>query len=948
MSGFTAGLLIIAVLVALPAVVDLARRADLRRMAVRNIARRPIESALVIAGSALGTAMIVAALMVGDTFDHSIRDIARTELGEVDSTFEFESPDELTSGYVAVAAAGIANVDGIAALRSVQLAAAGPGATDNRAVEPSIWVSAVDFEQVERFGSRPEVFGLRGLTTAPNVAEVVVNTELAAELKVGVGDTISLFAATQEFPLEVAAIVEADGLGGYSDAFVSLDLAAILDPVGTETYDHLIVSHSGTVFDSTGSSDQVIDDVLSAVAPLAGEVNDFDTKGDLLRDAEAEGQELTQIFSVVGGFSVLSGVLLLINLFVMLAEERKPNLGVLRAIGWKRGTLRRAFRSEGVIYAVVAAAIGAVLGIGVGWVIVRLTRSILTNENPDSEFELLLSVRPMSLLTAGLAGVIIAMAAIWFTSWRISRLNIISAIRDLPEPATRRSRRLVLAMAALAVALGALMLGAGLSGSNAFLSILGVPIAVIGIGLVLKRRVAPTVVTGLAGAATVVWGLLFFPMMPRAMTENVDINFFLVFGVVVVAGGVAMTTVLGPSIQRVLTRGERPMVASRLAMAFPSARLFRTAVSLAMYSLIIFSLAFMAVLSSGIAMQAGEITTSTAAGHDIMVVSNGANPITVDALAEVEGVAVVSPLLRDWAEFSADFESALDSETYDMVGIESEFAQIGSPTLKSRAERFASDQAALSAVANDPTLIIVPTWFLTDDGTGPTIGSTVTATTAHGTSTFELVGVTQNDYAWSGPWLAAEAVRVLQPEAQTRRLYVQVEPGSDSAAVASTIESRFITNGADAEPFSERVQRFVDTDLGFFSLLRGYLLLGLVIGIAGLAVSLFRAVRERRREIGMMRAMGLPDRGVRNWFLTEAIFVSLLGIVTGVGLGLVNGYFMATKSAAFDGEALPFRVPWGTLAFIVAVPFVASALAALVPARRASRLLPAEALRLAD
>ena len=76
-------LAVVAAAIALPAAANLVRRSDLRRMGVRNIVRRPVESVLIVVGSALGTAIIVAALLVGDTFDNSIRDIARTDLGDV-------------------------------------------------------------------------------------------------------------------------------------------------------------------------------------------------------------------------------------------------------------------------------------------------------------------------------------------------------------------------------------------------------------------------------------------------------------------------------------------------------------------------------------------------------------------------------------------------------------------------------------------------------------------------------------------------------------------------------------------------------------------------------------------------------------------------------------------------------------------------------------------------
>ena len=109
-------LAIVAALFAVPAIYNLVRRSDLRRMGVRNIVRRPVESALIIVGSALGTAIIVAALMVGDTFDNSIRDIARTDLGEIDATLDFDTPQEADEAAQLIASNDLTGLDGVCLL----------------------------------------------------------------------------------------------------------------------------------------------------------------------------------------------------------------------------------------------------------------------------------------------------------------------------------------------------------------------------------------------------------------------------------------------------------------------------------------------------------------------------------------------------------------------------------------------------------------------------------------------------------------------------------------------------------------------------------------------------------------------------------------------------------------------------------------------------------------
>jgi putative ABC transport system permease protein len=157
-----------------------------------------------------------------------------------------------------------------------------------------------------------------------------------------------------------------------------------------------------------------------------------------------------------------------------------------------------------------------------------------------------------------------------------------------------------------------------------------------------------------------------------------------------------------------------------------------------------------------------------------------------------------------------------------------------------------------------------------------------------------------------------------------------------------------VANGLKADTFRSLVDDRLDVQAQFISLLEGFLSLGLLIGIAGLGVVMVRAVRERRREIGMLRAMGFASSVVRRSFMVEAAFIAVQGIVIGAALGLVTGYSVLSNSSSFSDESLPFTVPWLALLALAAIALGASLLAVSLPATQASRIKPAVALRISD
>lgn len=132
----------------------------------------------------------------------------------------------------------------------------------------------------------------------------------------------------------------------------------------------------------------------------------------------------------------------------------------------------------------------------------------------------------------------------------------------------------------------------------------------------------------------------------------------------------------------------------------------------------------------------------------------------------------------------------------------------------------------------------------------------------------------------------------------------------------------------------------------FFTLMRAFLAVGLVIGVAGIGVIMVRAVRERRRQVGILRSLGFPAAQVSNAFAIEALFVAFEGVCIGVALGLVCTWSI-TLTDSF-GSGLSWRVPLAAVGALVGGTLVGALFATFGPARSASRIKPAVALRIAD
>ena len=132
---------------------------------------------------------------------------------------------------------------------------------------------------------------------------------------------------------------------------------------------------------------------------------------------------------------------------------------------------------------------------------------------------------------------------------------------------------------------------------------------------------------------------------------------------------------------------------------------------------------------------------------------------------------------------------------------------------------------------------------------------------------------------------------------------------------------------------------------GFFALLKGFIGLGLVVGISALGVVAFRAVVERRQQIGMLRAIGFGRGLVASSFLLESLFITTGGIVAGVATAVVLSRNLFRDGQFGNTDGASFIVPWDQIALFAGIALAAALLMTVIPARQAGGVEPAEALR---
>ena len=857
---------------------------------------------------------------------------------------------------------------------------------------------------------------------------------------------------------KVAGLEREVGDSGSSDELDDLRdfVAGLRSPELTDELSSLLADPEVTKAVVEQMEEVELDSAASEAYTLLAELAEFqvvEIKRNIIDNSEEAGSGVTSIFILFSSFSIMVGVLLIFLIFVMLASARKSEMGMARAVGAKRRHLVLMFAFEGTAYAIVSAAVGVVLGLGVSMLMVTVMNQIFSGL--EESFTLSIHFEPRSVVVAYCLGMTITFATVVVSAYRVSRLNIVVAIRGLPESIIPKGeppfkerlvgllRSIVLPVHHLVAAFRALFRrriresakSLGLSAVTALPPVwltaiaigllrfiqpyllrgwlvlvggvvltyfgaavweraswfgAGVSLSVVGLGLMLKWGLGRTemraeTVDRIAYTAAGVVMLVFWALPDSVLRPLVgelqgDFDIMFVSGVAMV--GAAVWTVMYNSdllvrgLSALTSRFGRIRPALVTAVAYPMSSKFRTGLTLAMFALVIFTLVIMSVLTKVFTTQfeeprkvymgfdaGGSINFNTPV-DDIHAAIEAASGVSASDFEAVGGVTNVPVEMRQSGGESGQWRSR------SAMLLDEGFLSAADIELKVIADGYGpSVEDVLRQMRDDPSLALVGGWLVpnnaADIARAPD-AQRLLGDLHYDSSSMEAVPVDVRE-PFTGVEVAIKVIGVVdRVHADAFRMIgsksliddaapfpvpvaayrFRISDGADVKGAANALEAALLENGMQAEVFEETIDEQNAAGQAFFRLFTGFMALGLLVGVAALGVVSTRAVVERRQHIGMLRAIGYKRGMVALSFLLESSFVSVLGSIIGLGLGLLLSYNAVSSIRAEAGiDGITFSVPWLQLGLILTLTYAFSLLTTFIPARQASRIYPAEALR---
>jgi putative ABC transport system permease protein len=340
---------------------------------------------------------------------------------------------------------------------------------------------------------------------------------------------------------------------------------------------------------------------------------------------------------------------------------------------------------------------------------------------------------------------------------------------------------------------------------------------------------------------------------------------------------------------------------------------------------------FVAILGAGLRTSFGDAVDKLFTADYALTAENGFDPFTKeadDAVAVTPGVTAVSPVRAGDARIFGDNVQVTAVKPNLGETMELDWLQGGDNV---PAELGTNGAFVDKDYAKDHDL---------------KIGSTIPVMTVTGhVLNLRLKGIfdpPDGGSPFGGVTMSAATFDANYSHPQNLMSFIQIK-GGESAENSARLDLA-LTSFPDAKvSTADEFKKIQEDDINLgLNMLYALLGLSVIISLFGVVNTLVLSVFERTREIGMLRAVGMTRQQVRRMIRHEAIVTALIGGALGIAVGL---FLAILTTQALSDEGIVLAIPWTTIGLFVVLTIVAGILAAVLPARRASRLNVLKALQ---
>jgi len=735
--------------------------------------------------------------------------------------------------------------------------------------------------------------------------EIVVDKASADAEDLKVGDDVIVTTAVGTGTYELVGIVtfgSVDSPAGSSMTAWATDVAQQVMGYGDSYFDVRVVADDGVsqeeLVDNISRSLEVRAGVVAGISKVAGKLGSQEVSegvAELKLDLEVlTGEQLTEedqndiadqlgffntFLLVFAGVALFVGVFIIYNTFSIIVAQRTREMALLRAVGADRRQVLLSVMGEALIVGLLASA----LGLGAGIVLADVLQSALAALGFDlSSTNTVIGVR--TIVASMVVGTLITLVSAFVPARKAAAVPPIAALRDVSVDTSGRSVARV-AWGVGVVVLGALTLAIGLFTDA------GNSIALVGVG-----------------AVVVFLGVIVLgPLMARPLSS-----------------------VLGAPVRRF--RGTPGTLARANAMRNPK----RTSATAAALIIGVGLVGFITIFASSATASIGAVIDKAFLA-DFGVDSGsfgfgGLPPELADEIRQLPGVETVD----DGAGNEVKAVSGIRVGAAEIDDSPVQVTAVDPATINSLFDVGVSEGAIEGAGPGD-------IFVLRDkaEEKGWDLGDTVTVNFARtGEQDLTIVAIYDEPEpagTWTIPISGFE--ENFDPSQQVDiQVYVNYADDVDLEEAREQLEATVfeVAPNGEVQDQTELKKSITDQINQILIVIFALLALAVIIALLGIANSLALSIFERTREIGLLRAVGMTRSQVRTTIRWESVIISIMGTLIGLVVSLFFGFaiFQAIRDTGFE----VFSVPVLQLAFIVLVAAVAGVVAAIFPARRASKL----------